>query len=136
MSETTEIVKRRGGRPRGSLNRRTVDAQALSVEMNFDPLAYLLSVAKNRRLPHETRLKAAVEAVKYLYPRLSTKEVSKSVEVSVDIQTQLHTIMLNPELAAAADKLCLGLMNCGAEFGGSVIDVPAHEAARLPEPEE
>lgn len=63
-----------GGRPRGSLNKKTQDLFDLCGKERIDPFRELLKLCKSDDVP--TKLQAISTACKYLYP------IRKAVEVS------------------------------------------------------
>lgn len=81
------------GRPKGSLNKRTLDAVAIALELECDPFEVLIHFAKGDvealgykksidgkevQIGPELRLQAAKEAASYIYPK------RKAVEHSFD----------------------------------------------------
>ena len=65
--------ERRGGRRRGTPNRRTIELHALAEgsPQAGSPLEFLASVYRNDALPLDLRIDAASKAVPYMHPRLA-----------------------------------------------------------------
>jgi hypothetical protein len=71
------------GRPKGSKSAATLKKQAAlarAAAKNLMPIAYLLSVMRDKTLPRTTRMDAAKWVAPYISPRLSSIEVMKSVK--------------------------------------------------------
>jgi hypothetical protein len=87
LNEYTAIPplrKKRGGRRRGSKNKRTVErekALATIKASGADPLAFFADLLKNEDAPLELRFQAAKELAPYVHPRLQSIE-SRSGQMS------------------------------------------------------
>lgn len=124
------------GRPKGALGRRHLDAKAIVEKAGVDPLEFLLRVVKNRRIPIESRIRAAQAAAIFVHPKLSSSKVdiTAAIENRVEV-TQIHMLMQDPELVEAAEKLALGLAALPQPTGDQLIDVvPEAESAEAAEP--
>jgi hypothetical protein len=62
-----------GGRRPGSLNKSTLELQAMAAAVPFgeSPLEFLTNVYRNPALPLEARISAAGKAAAYVHPRLT-----------------------------------------------------------------
>lgn len=70
-----------GGRPKGSLNRKTLDLHARCVEAGVDPFQVLLELCKSD--DEKTRLSAAGDVCGYLYAK------KRSIDVKLDAEAEL-----------------------------------------------
>ncbi len=68
--------ERRGGRARGTRNRRTEEQARAIAESGLTPLEYLMSVVRDTTADQAVRIDAAGKAAPYVHPRLATTEVS------------------------------------------------------------
>lgn len=133
-TETTQGAKKRRGRPRGSVNRRSQIARDIVERLNVDPLEALLRIIKNRRLPIELRLDAAKAATPFVHARLSTTQVFADVRQNVEVDHKIQELAASdPAIARALEAVALKL----AESSMPVIDVtPARLALGTPEDED
>jgi len=67
--------ERRGGRQRGTPNKRTQEQIARVRETGITPLEYLLQVMRDEQSPAALRLDAATRAAPYVHPRLAAVDV-------------------------------------------------------------
>ena len=67
--------ERRGGRAKGTPNRRTQEQIRAIAESGMTPLQYLISVMRDERAAPALRLDAASKAAPYVHPRLSALTV-------------------------------------------------------------
>ena len=75
MSRGSVPGERRGGRQKGTPNRRTAfvrQAADLALQSGDTPLDYLFSVMRDAEAPAEQRLEAAKAAAPYVHPKLSS----------------------------------------------------------------
>lgn len=94
--------KREGaGRPKGSLNRRSLEAIREVAERypDWTPLMHLAAVANDETLDHEIRLDAAKAAAPYCHAKL--RPVVADADELVELEGRLHAARLH----AAADAL-------------------------------
>lgn len=75
-------------------------------EINTNPIAELIKLARQKKTPIEIRAKCWAEVAKFAYPKLSTVALHHSGEVTHNHQI-FKTIMNNPELAEMAERLAL-----------------------------
>jgi hypothetical protein len=84
MSRGSAQGERRGGRRKGTPNRRTAFARRvadMAAQSETTPLDYLLSLMRDVEAPVEQRLEAAKAAAPYVHPRLSAIEHGGSLGV-------------------------------------------------------
>jgi len=100
------MIKRGGarpgaGRPRGSLNKRSVEAIEAVGEMfpDWSPLQHFAAVANDQTLDPVIRLDAAKAAAPYLHAR------PKPVEMEPDAVVELETRLLQAKVEAAATSV-------------------------------
>jgi hypothetical protein len=77
MSRGSAPGERRGGRQKGTQNKRTAFARHiadLAAQSENTPLNYLLSVMRDAEAPADQRLEAAKAAAPYVHPRLASIE--------------------------------------------------------------
>lgn len=94
--------KREGaGRPKGSLNRRSIEAIREVAERwpEWSPLKHLAAVANDETLDHEIRLDAAKAAAPYCHAKL--RPVVADADELVELEGRLHAARMH----AAADAL-------------------------------
>lgn len=60
---------RRGGRKKGTPNRKTKLVEEICAEMGIDPIRGLARIAKNPKNPVEIRLRAYSCIAEYMYPK-------------------------------------------------------------------
>ena len=71
--------ERRGGRRKGSLNKRKtlyLEARKACEAAGFDPFEQLVVLAKGKNYPADIRLRASKELAEYLGPKLTRSEHS------------------------------------------------------------
>ena len=66
--------ERRGGRKKGTPNKRTSTHQLLAAKTGILPLEYMLLVLRDEKSPPEDRKWAAAVAAPYLHPRFHPKD--------------------------------------------------------------
>lgn len=88
MSDTSKHGGRRtgAGRPRGSLNRRSLESiQAVTERYpNWTPLLHFAAVANDESLSPEIRLDAAKAAAPYMHPKPKNIEFEPDAAVKVE----------------------------------------------------
>lgn len=67
--------ERRGGRAKGTRNKRTQEQITAAEQSGLLPLDYMLLVLRDVSLPVAVRLDAASKAAPYIHPKLSTSKV-------------------------------------------------------------
>jgi len=67
------------GRELGSKNKRTLLLKELCTEKDFDPIEFLIDVAKNEEIEWGSRIKAACEVNACMNPKLKAVEHSGSI---------------------------------------------------------
>lgn len=112
MSSTGEHGgKREGaGRPRGSVNRRSLEAieEVAARFPDWSPLSHCAAVANDESLPVDVRLDAAKAALPYVHPRL--KGVDRDPEAAIEIERRISEARASAfakhlPLDALADRL-------------------------------
>jgi len=113
-----------GRKPKGTPNAQTWFARAVLEEKGINPISLALDVVtsgllplaanqdpKNRKLlSDELRVKVLLELMNYTFPRLSSQALTGPTGGAVEVATlDVLELMQNPELAAAAQKLALGI---------------------------
>lgn len=108
-NQPIQQTKKRG-RPKGSLNRRSQQARDIVERMKCDPLEYLMSIVKNRRLPIELRLDAAKTATPFVHARLSTTAVMGQVNHDVSVISKIQQISRSDsKIAGQMEAIALAL---------------------------
>ena len=67
--------ERRGGRAKGTPNRRTQQQLCAIAECGITPLEYLVNVMRDESESRQVRIDAAAKAAPYVHPRLSTTDM-------------------------------------------------------------
>jgi hypothetical protein len=114
-----------GRKPKGTPNAQTWFARAVLEEKGVNPISLALDVvtsgllplaanqdAKHRKLlSDELRVKVLLELMNYTFPRLSSTALTGANGTgAVEIATvDVLELMRDPEMAAAAQKLALGI---------------------------
>jgi hypothetical protein len=70
--------ERRGGREKGTLNKRTQEQIAAVVSSGISPLEYLVGVMRDESVDPAIRLDAAAKAAPYVHPRLAATTIDLS----------------------------------------------------------
>src|SRR6516225_1436481 len=73
--------ERRGGRQKGTLNKRTTEMLAEIEAGGEMPLAYMLRVMRDESVPMAGRMEAAARAAPYCHAKLATVELTAAVQV-------------------------------------------------------
>ena len=77
--------ERRGGRQKGTLNKRTA-AMLAEIEAGGEmPLAYMLRVMRDETVPMAGRMEAAARAAPYCHAKLANVEIAAAVQVEQPI---------------------------------------------------
>jgi hypothetical protein len=80
--------ERRGGRKKGTRNKRTL-AQIALAEGDETPLAYLLAVMRDETADIERRMECAIAAAPYMHAKLKAIEVSGKEGEPIDYKVAL-----------------------------------------------
>jgi hypothetical protein len=75
--------ERRGGRQKGSLNKRTEEVRREAAEGGMLPLDYMLEVMRDKQEDPRRRDEMAKAAAPYVHPRLAAVDHSRSLDVSL-----------------------------------------------------
>ena len=85
--------KNKGGRPKGSLNKRTL-AVKQAIRNGVTPLEFLLDLMRDEAQELNVRIDAAKSAAPYVHQRLAQLAVEHKGEVFVN---KVEYIVVNPE---------------------------------------
>lgn len=121
--------KREGaGRPKGSLNKRSLAAiEALAERFpDWTPLMHLAEVANDETLDREIRLDAAKAAAPYVHPK--PKGVELDPDALVDLESRIHAARLHAAADALAERPGLAGL---AERLARAVDVRNHDTVGL-----
>jgi hypothetical protein len=80
-----------GGRKRGTRNKRTRALQERLVASGMDPLAFMLSLMRNRKAPLEMRFEAAKQAAPYCHAKLSAIEHNGADGGAVHVEVKQYS---------------------------------------------
>lgn len=149
MNDENAVPTRRG-RPKGSVNKRTIFAREWAEKLGLaDPVEFLLKVMNADTVevtqadsagkavldsdgrpikqlavvPLDTRIQAARELLAYMYPRLQATQIQGHVDVPVQVELPTAEILANPALAASLSELALLVASQGINEGPRT-DVP------------
>lgn len=73
----------KGGRPKGVLNKRTVEVEQRLLELGCDPILGMAKIATNPKVAIELRAKMYAELAAYVYPKRKAVEHSGAIELPV-----------------------------------------------------
>ena len=116
-----------GGRKKGMPTKHNWDSRQACINAGFDPLVWLMHVAKFGMLPktdkspavkvtEDERLKCARELMRYVYPTLSAQQITgKDGGPIATAHLDLTQLMQDPALVAAAQALSLAATKQNAE---------------------
>lgn len=80
--------ERRGGRAKGTPNRRTQEQVDAILESGDTPLDYMIGVMRDESAAPAVRLDAAGKAAPFVHPKLSSSTVS--MEADIDLTSSRH----------------------------------------------
>jgi hypothetical protein len=109
------------GRKPSALGKRARFAQQVMIDEKVEPLAALLRIWKNTRLPLEVRLDCLKAAIPYCYPRLSAVSSTSQSEVKM---VSVDLIRDNPKLAQMAETLAIELAAGPKLLGSPATEYP------------
>src|SRR5436305_1516540 len=101
MPKGSNPGERRGGRQKGTSNKRMAELHALAVDMmatGASPLDFLTRVYRDETLAMDLRIDAAAKVAPYLHPRLS------ATTLSGDAEGPIRVTILRLGDKAASDK--------------------------------
>lgn len=133
IEENSKVTKPQKGRPKGSLNRRTLFVRDWADKVGCDPVEFLLKIVSSDTIEvtktdsagnvmldetgkpmkqltavsTELRVQCATTLCGYMYPRLSAQQVQGEIKVPVEINLPLDRIMRDPKLSDAIAELAL-----------------------------
>jgi hypothetical protein len=95
--------ERRGGRKKGSRNKRTrIIAEQARAE-GITPLEYVLRIMRDEKADPRERFQAAVSALPYVHPRLAAIEHGGSVDIGYGAELEAATKRLEEAEANGKD---------------------------------
>ena len=92
--------------------------------VNIDPLKEIARIASDDGNPVDIRLDAWKTLAPFVYPRLSATTIQKGDEIPLELRNNLQFLLTNPELAAAAQKLALAMIDDKPGSGQRVLNAP------------
>jgi hypothetical protein len=113
---------RYGGRKKGTPNKRTLLARDIAEKLKFDPIEVAVQVVVHGLMPTtqkdgsvvlvpvgvDERLKMLRDLTQYIQPKLTSVQVTGKDDGPVQVASlDVAQILMNPELADAAQKLAL-----------------------------
>lgn len=128
--------KRLGGRAKGTPNKISWHARQRAEAAGFDPIAIAIELILHGRLPaikgrprdkatREERISMLKEILQYMLPKLSATQVTGSDDGPIKIASlDIMELMKNPEMAAAAQAISLGLVEQERERMGIPLPDP------------
>ncbi len=130
------------GRKPGSIagDRRT--AREICQANNVDPVQFLCSMIRRRRVPIDLKIDAAKALLKFIHPALSTQHVHADISTQVSTRSVILAAMADPAAVEAMEFLALKLAVASddAPSAGPAIEATAQPlqiaapATRDPEP--
>jgi hypothetical protein len=106
--------KNKGGRPRGSISKKRLQAQDILSQLEAElgrevnPLEGLLRIGSDTKQPLSIRVQCMTEALPYLYPKLQSQAVAVTHDESPVNNTVDMTVLLStPDAVEAVQKLAL-----------------------------
>ena len=96
--------ERRGGRQKGTLNKRTVEMLAEIEAGGEMPLAYMLRVMRDESVPMAGRMEAAARAAPYCHAKLANVELTAAVQVEQPIDFSMLDTEERQQLRAMLER--------------------------------
>jgi hypothetical protein len=145
------------GRPKGSLNKRTIFAREWAEKLGLqDPAEFLIRVMNSDTIevtkadvdgnavldsegkpvkqlavvPLDTRILAARELLGYVYPRLSAQQIESTVDTTVTPALPTEAILRDARLCEAMSELALLVATEGADYDSRPL-LPGPNADRV-----
>ena len=91
------------GRPKGSRNKRSIEAEENIRKNGVTPLEYLVSIYQDEKQPERMRLEAARSAAPYVHPKLSAVDMEMSTAQKDPVE--MTEAELIADIAAAKQRL-------------------------------
>jgi len=139
--EIAVVTEPRRGRPKGSLNKRTLFARDWAERLQCDPVEFLIKCIKTDTIettqsdasgkavldaegrpltylaviPFDTRVQSAYQ---YMYPSLQSTQFHGEVNVPVQVEVPTAEIIKRPELASALSDLAILMAEHDASADG------------------
>jgi len=96
--------ERRGGRQKGTLNKRTAEMLAEIEAGGEMPLAFMLRVMRDESVPMAGRMEAAARAAPYCHAKLANVELTAAVQVEQPIDFSMLDAEERQQLRAMLER--------------------------------
>lgn len=96
MARGSKPGERRGGRAKGTPNRKTAETVAAIEESGLTPLDYMLSVLRDANNDVLLRLDAANKAAPYVHAKLSSVDVGNKDEKPFEALQRIELVPVKP----------------------------------------
>ena len=104
MPRGSAPCERRGGRQKGTLNKRTAEMLAEIEAGGEMPLAYMLRVMRDESVPMAGRMEAAARAAPYCHAKLANVELTAAVQVEQPIDFSMLDAEERQQLRAMLER--------------------------------
>ena len=104
MSRGSAPGERRGGRQKGTLNKRTAEMLAEIEAGGEMPLAYMLRVMRDESVPMAGRMEAAARAAPYCHAKLANVALTAAVQVEQPIDFSMLDSEERQQLRAMLER--------------------------------
>ena len=125
--------ERRGGRQKGTLNKRTAEMLAEIEAGGEMPLAYMLRVMRDESVPMAGRMEAAARAAPYCHAKLANVELTAAVQVEQPIDFSMLDAEERQQLRAMLERrrgpVPVGLGDGSVDYAPSAADDDLPDAA-------
>ena len=96
--------ERRGGRQKGTPNKRTTEMLAEIEAGGETPLAFMLRVMRDESVPMAVRMEAATRAAPYCHAKLANVEIAAAVQVEQPIDFSMLDVEERQQLRAMLER--------------------------------
>ena len=96
--------ERRGGRQKGTLNKRTAEMLAEIEAGGETPLAFMLRVMRDESVPMAVRMEAATRAAPYCHAKLANVALTAAVQVEQPIDFSMLDVEERQQLRAMLER--------------------------------
>lgn len=131
MSRGALPGERRGGRAKGTPNRKTEEQVRAIQESGVTPLDYMLSVLRDKAADEAVRLDAAGRAAPYVHPRLTAAKVEWTGSPGYRTATEMSDAELMATILRSdpviKDRVLEFFYKCCEEALSTISDVEAGE---------
>ena len=125
--------ERRGGRRKGTLNKRTAEMLSEIEAGGEMPLAYMLRVMRDESVPMAGRMEAAARAAPYCHAKLSNVELTAAVQVEQPIDFSMLDAEERQQLRAMLERrrgpVPVGLGDGSVDYASPAADDDLPDAA-------